>query len=189
MSPLCFTTIKNKQMIMLKERHSRFKTNYHELLCLPSILLLENNSTNSNLLNTFGRSNVRDIITHIKNNDLTINSNDFSFEQIISVLKTVQQVLAKSITREVECLQLMNVGMNFQGTQKAIVKFIRVMLESFPLNDLGETIKEDDLKSRYILPKLQSLFDDLDDKNMVFFKITNDNNAECKQKLFNVSRR
>jgi sulfur transfer protein SufE len=98
---------------------------------------------------------------------------------MIPVLTTVQQVFTKSATREEGCLQLINIGMKLQGTQKTIVKFIKNMLEYFPLNDLGEIIKEDDLKSRYILPMLQSLFDDLDDEN----------NAGCKQKVFDVSHR
>ncbi|GAA5806721.1 hypothetical protein MFLAVUS_000069 [Mucor flavus] len=94
-----------------------------------------------------------------------------------------------SITREEGCSQLINIGMKLQGTQNIIVRFMRKMLKSFPLDDLGEVIKEDDLKSRYILPILQSLFDNLDDENIVFFKITNENNAECKQKTLNVSHR
>ena len=108
---------------------------------------------------------------------------------MISVFTTVQQVFTKSATREEGCFQLINIGMKFQGTQKTTVKFIKNMLEYFPLNDLGEIIKEDDLRSRYILPMLQSLFDDLDDENMVFFKISNENNTGCKQKVFDVSHR
>ncbi|KAI7905723.1 uncharacterized protein BX663DRAFT_484191 [Cokeromyces recurvatus] len=109
---------------------------------------------------------------------------------MIPVLTTVQQVFKKLITREEGCLRLMNIGMKLQGTQNVIVKFLKNTLDSFPLNDLGEIIKEvDDLKSRYILPVLQSLFDDLYIENMVFFKITNENNAECKQKVFDVSHR
>ncbi len=56
-------------------------------------------------------------------------------------------------------------------------------------DDYNEVVEEDDLKSRYVLPMIQSLFDNLDSENVVYFKITNENNPECKHKAFSVSRR
>ncbi|KAI9477799.1 MAG: hypothetical protein EXX96DRAFT_483410 [Benjaminiella poitrasii] len=76
--------------------------------------------------------------------------------------------------------------MNLQGAEKDIVKYIRRMVESFPYSDLGEVTTEYELRSRYILPTLQSLFDDMDDENLVVFKISNENNQERK-KQFNIS--
>jgi hypothetical protein len=101
---------------------------------------------------------------------------------MLPALKTVQQqVFKKAIIGEEGCLDLMKIVINFQDIEKTIIKFIRNMLESFPLIDLGKVTKEDDLKSRYLLPMIQSLFDGLDDNHMTFFKITNENNPpECK---------
>lgn len=84
------------------------------------------------------------IITHIKVHNLTINGTVFPFERMIPALPTVQQMIKKSATREEGRLQLINIGTKLQGTQKVTVKFIKNMLESFPPNDLGEIIKEDD---------------------------------------------
>lgn len=105
---------------------------------------------------------------------------------MIPVFTTVQQVFTKSATREEGCFQLINIGMKFQGTQKTIVKFIKNMLEYFPLNDLGEIIKEDDLKSRYILPSCNHY---LMIWMMKIWCFSNENNTGCKQKVFDVSHR
>ncbi|KAG0739382.1 hypothetical protein G6F66_011095 [Rhizopus arrhizus] len=75
------------------------------------------------------------------------------------------------------------------GIEKAIIKFFKKMIETFPMDDLEETIKEDDLKSRFILPIIQSLFDDIDSSNTFYFKISNENNHECQSKQFDISRR
>lgn len=95
----------------------------------------------------------------------------------------------KIIAREDGYFELMSIGMKREGTKKAIIKFIRIMMDSFPLDDSGEIIKEDDQKSRFILPILKPLFDNWDDENFIYFKVTNDNNAECRQKMSDLSRR
>ncbi|KAL0582187.1 hypothetical protein ABG067_008020, partial [Albugo candida] len=163
---LLFNNYQKEVYINAKRESFSFKENYRELLSLSSILLLENDSTNDNLFfNTFGQNNLQKIIRHIKDNDLAIDNNQFPFEKMYPVLTIVQQVLTKSMTREEGCLNIINIGIKVEGTHKAIVKFLRIMLEFFPLNDFcSDIIKEDDLKSRYILPMLQSLFDDWDDE-------------------------
>ncbi|GAA5811603.1 hypothetical protein MFLAVUS_005043 [Mucor flavus] len=166
-----------------------FKSNCNELLCLSSVLILNNNNTNSTLLRVFGRNNLQKISMDTKLRSLAIEDDEFIFETMLSVLPIVKEVLKKAITREEGSSKLSNIGMKLQGTQNIIVRFIKKIVEYFPLDDFGEVIEEDDLKSRYVLPILQALFDNLEDENTVFFKVTNENNAESKQSNTNVSRR
>lgn len=58
-----------------------------------------------------------------------------------------------------------------------------------PYDSYGESVQEYDLKTRFVLPVLQSLFEDSDNANKVVCKVTNENNLESSYSEFNVSRR
>lgn len=95
-----------------------FKLNYTEMLSFSPVLLLENNTTSSSLLGTFGRNNLHEIIKQIKAHDIFTSNDEFLLEKMLPALKVVQQVFKKSLTKEEGCLGLMMIVMNFQGTEK-----------------------------------------------------------------------
>lgn len=119
-------------------------------------------------MDSFGRDNLETIVNKIRRDDLSSSSN-FSFVTMLPILEVVNKVCQKKCSRKEGNKQATLILMQLTNAEESVANLIKVMLQVFPLTDLDEVIKEDDLKSRFILPILQSLFDDLDSDNVMFF--------------------
>lgn len=86
---------------------------------------------------------------------------------MVQMLPTVNKVCQRQCTRKEGSLELMLLCLKLSGEQKIVTSYVGFF---FPMHDLGEVVMEDDLKkSRFNLPVLQALFDDLDGELLIFF--------------------
>lgn len=179
------------QVLFRDQIHSSgvvFEKHFHQILSLSSILLLQKNYNNDDLASCFVGKSLEVVRSRVKE-DLSTYNYGVPYGKMIPILLIVEQVYDRSISREQGCFKMDQAILESSGIEKAIIKFFKKMIETFPMDDLEETIKEDDLKSRFILPIIQSLFDDIDSSNTFYFKISNENNHECQSKQFDISRR
>ncbi|KAG1491402.1 hypothetical protein G6F49_011975 [Rhizopus delemar] len=182
----------NKYQVRFREAISfngiAFETHFHQILSLSSILLLQKNYSNDDLAICFPEKSLEIVRSNVKE-DLNTKNYNVPYGRIITILSIVERVYGRSISREQGCFEMDKAMLESDGIEKTIIKTFKKMLETFLMDDLEETVKEDDLKSRFILPIIQSLFDDIDSPNTYHFKISNENNHECQNKQFDISRR
>jgi hypothetical protein len=171
----------------IKKELSTFESDCHQLLAMSSILLLTGNFP-AQMISYFPTNTLTSLKVKILK-DLGVGSYKFSRTHLIKILDLVQSVTRKETRREVASLSLLNLSVNETRITKKIILMSSKLIMQLPLENQLEDIEEIDLCSRFILPTLQSLFDEQFEDRNVFMKLSNEKNLECQSSQFDISKR
>ncbi|KAG0739790.1 hypothetical protein G6F57_010685 [Rhizopus arrhizus] len=171
----------------IKKELLTFESNCYQLLAMSSILLLTGNFP-AHMISCFPTNTLTSLKVKILK-DLRVGSYKFSRTHLIKILDPVQSVTRKETRREVASLSLLNLSVNETGITKKIILMFNNLIMQLPLESQSEDIEEIDLCSRFILPTLQSLFDEQFEDRNVFMKLSNEKNLECQLSQFDISKR
>lgn len=131
-----------------------FRSNFHKILSLSSVFLLQNATTNDNILGAFSRTDLQRSMTSIKTNDLAINVEQFRFVEFMPVIETVHQQISMTITKREANQQITNFALTLQGNEKSVVDLIARLSLCLPC----EAVQEDNLKSFFFCLAFSSFY-------------------------------
>ncbi|KAI9468268.1 MAG: hypothetical protein EXX96DRAFT_493017 [Benjaminiella poitrasii] len=153
-----------------------FETHIHHILSMSSIMLIfKGDNASSEAYNLIPEAK-KTIYAGISS------SAQFSRQLLIQALDIIQGVaIDGSINRKVGSLRLLELSSTESSDlgQRILLYLHRAVQTLTKDNSLNPINDEADLCGRFILPLLQTLSDELDSTENVFFKLNNSKNHEC----------
>lgn len=107
---------------------------------------MQKNYRNDGLTECFIGNSLEQVKAKI-NQELHFEKYNVPIERFVPLLTIVQHVYERTLSRDEACFRMQKEIIEVEGFVKPIFKLLQRMVETFPMDDLGEKAKEDDLKS------------------------------------------